>query len=454
MKKLLVILTLMLLIVNGCSAEPIDTAKESESEQDQDTQEQGTTEDKELTETIDAEPEEAIDVYAVEAGMKVVVQASKLNVRDSAGLSGNVIATAVQDTVLTVDQIMITEAGFPWYKTNVDGTRGWIAGWFCIGEDDLNNGVGKGLLLSAFDGHLDGMSVTVDDHKDDVIGEFGTAYTEEYFMGGTYLGYENIGFSLYGQGVEGKAVGDIADIFYTGSQKMFGIQVGDSIEKVKETLGYPNREVIYEDFAGEGLYSDGALLMAYYTGSYQVVLNADDKESISFIQLMPLSYFELETISDSTNSETGSEVSSDRVYSLWDLSVGDTLDELTVKSIENDIKGDQGHAYIEFTGRLQLSGQIELDEMYQEPVFICADGIENMVIDMSDSNASESYKAEIPGSFFYFRNSDSLRIYLNSIGEDLSNPYKCMIEVEDPIINVKLNSEGGMSVMFLEELNL
>ncbi len=283
-QKMMVGVMLGILLLAGCSKPPIQSSLQEDTETSGGNQEVGDG---------DADSQEESEVSedpSTMAGKVVVIQASALNVRDSAGLSGSVIGSLKQNDKATVNEWEEGTDGFDWYKVESGDVKGWIAGWFTIPEDDLNQHRGKENLLYAFDGHLESSRVTVEGSREDIEAALGTSYDEQYFNGGPFLDFGDTAYLLYGSGYPGKEEGDIAYIFYRGSGVMYGTSVGMTEEELRGVLGKPDRESVYEDESGEGLYEDGALILEYFTGSYEVIFVIGKESTLEQIQLAELEF--------------------------------------------------------------------------------------------------------------------------------------------------------------------
>lgn len=283
-QKLMVGFMLGILLIAGCSKPPVQSSLQ------EDTETSGGNEDVGNEEEDTQEVPEVSEEPSTMAGKVVVIQASALNVRDSAGLSGTVIGSLKQNDRATVNEWEEGTDGFDWYKVESGDVKGWIAGWFTIPEEDLNQHTKKENLLYAFDGHLESSRVTVEGSRADIEAALGTSYEEQYFNGGPFLDFGDTAYLLYGSGYPGKEEGDIAYIFYRGSGVMYGTTIGMSEDELRGVLGHPDRESVYEDESGEGLYEDGALILEYYTGSYEVIFVIGQESTLEQIQLAQLEY--------------------------------------------------------------------------------------------------------------------------------------------------------------------
>jgi cell wall-associated NlpC family hydrolase len=70
------------------------------------------------------------------------VSASALNVRDSAGTAGSVIATLYKDEYV----VILDGAGSDWYRINHDGTVGYVAAMYITGVETAKNFNATGVL--------------------------------------------------------------------------------------------------------------------------------------------------------------------------------------------------------------------------------------------------------------------------------------------------------------------
>ena len=192
--------------------------------------------------------------------------------------------------------------------------------------------------------------------------------------------------------------------------------------------------------------------LSYYAGSYELIVIASDGIKVSSLELKELKYEDSPmTYKLGSGSDSGGDVSGEpAVIKLKELSIGDQVYGLTVTGIVNHIQGDSGDADIRFSGRIQLSGLLEMDDMYEVPVFITDRDTESVIIDLSDENSTEVYHAKIPGELIYFTNDDVLTDYLTGLGIDLSEGHECTIEVNNPEFMAWLNSEGGLSAEFIK----
>jgi hypothetical protein len=270
-KNVLVVAIILLLIISGCTQEAVQE------------------DNPENTGTNQTNPSEQSDPIEDESGkdLNVVVLASVLNVRDQADLSGEVIGSVNEGDALVITDTKIDDSGFPWYNILIDDSEGYVAGWYCIDKNDYDEMLGRAHLISAYDGHFDNSNIIADENKDAIIKNMGNANSQSYFMGGTALEYDNYTFLLYGSGVDGRSEGDIAGIFYHGTDTRYGVQGGVDMEQIKEVLGKPNREEVIST-EEESFYSFGTVLLTYYTGSYKVTFISDNEEKLSRIELSEL----------------------------------------------------------------------------------------------------------------------------------------------------------------------
>ncbi len=272
-RNLLVLVVILLLVISGCSQE-VQT-------EDPDNTGVGQGEETEQNDPMD---------NGSNNESRVIVLASVLNVRDQAGLSGEVIGTVSEEDSLVILETKIDESNFKWYKVAVDNLEGWIAGWYCIDEDHLNENIRRAHLINAYDGHFDDLNILVDENKDAVINKMSKIRDQGGFMGGSFLAYDNYTFIFYGLGIENKSEGDIADILYHGSNKMYGVEIGTKMDQVKEVLGTPDREDTISNQGEESFYEDGTILLSYYTGSYKVTFISNNDGNLHRIQLSELVY--------------------------------------------------------------------------------------------------------------------------------------------------------------------
>jgi len=271
-KNVLVVAIILLLIISGCTQEAVQ---------------EDNPENTGINQTTPGEQSDPIEDES-NKDLNVIVLASALNVRDQADLSGEVIGSVNEGDALVILETKIDESNFKWYKVSVDNLEGWIAGWYCIDENEFRENIGRAHLLNAYDGHFDDLNITVDENKDAVISKMGKIIDQGGFMGGTFISYDNYTFIFYGIGMENKPEGNIAGIFYHGADSMYGVDIGTKMDQIKEVLGTPDREDVINNDGEESFYDNGTILLTYYTGSYQVTFISDNEEKLSRIELSEL----------------------------------------------------------------------------------------------------------------------------------------------------------------------
>lgn len=124
------------------------------------------------------------------------------------------------------------------------------------------NPEGKGEVFAPelqllYGGKLDAAGYKIGDNYDSIIIQLGTPNAEAAFMGGTLLEYDEIYF-FFNDNI-------VSAIYYIGTEKIYGVQKGMTLEQAKAILGEPNH--IYTAIYDE-LFPDESLIAVYRAGEY------------------------------------------------------------------------------------------------------------------------------------------------------------------------------------------
>lgn len=112
-------------------------------------------------------------------------------------------------------------------------------------------------LQLLYGGKLDDAGYKIGDNYDSIIIQLGTPNAEAAFMGGTLLEYDEIYF-FFNDNI-------VSAIYYIGTEKIYGVQRGMTLEQAKAILGEPNHAytAIYDE-----LFPDESLIAVYRAGEY------------------------------------------------------------------------------------------------------------------------------------------------------------------------------------------
>ena len=122
-------------------------------------------------------------------------------------------------------------------------------------------------LLS--EGKVEGLSFSIGNNITDVIKTMGEPTWQGYFLGGIWYTYSEVSFAT------AQADGKITAISFNKGTSLYGIKVGDSIEKVKSVLG-ANPSIIRTDVAYDEMANTGdKTTMTYISGKYELVFHCD-----------------------------------------------------------------------------------------------------------------------------------------------------------------------------------
>jgi hypothetical protein len=129
-----------------------------------------------------------------------------------------------------------------------------------------------------YNGSMDGIEFGIGTNSIDIIEEWGEPNQKVNFMGGLLLVYDDIYFFTDGFILNKEITyGKVTEIYYTGEESIYGIQIGTALEQVKETLGSPNNTYIshYSE-----LYIDDNLIVNYRAGEYEANFEIDDESEM------------------------------------------------------------------------------------------------------------------------------------------------------------------------------
>ena len=122
-------------------------------------------------------------------------------------------------------------------------------------------------LLS--EGKVEGLSFSIGDNITDVIKTMGEPTWQGYFLGGIWYTYAEVSFAT------AQADGKITAISFNKGTSLYGIKVGDPIEKVKSVLG-ADPSVIRTDVAYDEMANIGdKTTMTYISGKYELIFHCD-----------------------------------------------------------------------------------------------------------------------------------------------------------------------------------
>jgi hypothetical protein len=213
----------------------------------------------------------------IEETTYIRVLADALNVRRSYGLDSDVIGLIKKDSIHEPLEVYVTEAGREWLKIETDDYIGWIAGWYCMDNDEYENKVLKGNLLPAYEGKIPSVKGSFTSSYQDIQALYNDGLETTNYWGGPGLYNDKI---LYQFGDNG-----LAFISVEPEESMYGVKAKMTLEEVSGILGAPNLETTIEDPEGLGVYEDGSLVTFYMTGSYVTKFIFDENRELSRIEL-------------------------------------------------------------------------------------------------------------------------------------------------------------------------
>jgi len=291
MKKsglILIVLLLITISFSGCeikkSEEKLREEIRAELEAEQ-AAEAKAKEEAEKEAAIKIEEEQTNQLVSVQSDRTLKIMTERLNVRRDPVLDSTKVGTITNDKTYEFLEEEVRTNGYKWYKVIYEPeAEGWIAGWYTLKNSEFMEKIGRGNLLNAFDGKLDGKTVGIGDNISSYIEVYGEADTRGGFSGGEVFTFGLLTIFTYGDMGGDIEVGDILHFIYASPNDMYGIQIGMSKEEVIAIIGEADvvELDITDDFNNLYLNND---LHRYYTGSQLVILVYNTQGTLERIEL-------------------------------------------------------------------------------------------------------------------------------------------------------------------------
>lgn len=202
----------------------------------------------------------------------IKIMTERLNVRRDPVLDSVKVGLVTNEKTYEILEEEIRNDGRAWYKIMYEpDAEGWIAGWYTLRESEVIEGLGRGFLVNAFEGKLDGINQAVGDNISGYIKENGEAISQDGFNGGDVYSYSTMDIFTYGDMGGDIEIGDIWMFSYTGAEEMYGVTIGISKNEIPSILGEPDEMKLNFTDDYTNLYTNNDLYY-YHTGSYGVIL--------------------------------------------------------------------------------------------------------------------------------------------------------------------------------------
>ena len=134
---------------------------------------------------------------------------------------------------------------------------------------------GQGPMQLAFEGRVEGIEAGVGSRLQQVIAELGEPIELGHFEGSSFVSYENMTFML-GEIVEStNEDAEVTGIIASEGYKLYGVQVGMTMDEIKNILGAAQQE--YKEGEDEG----DVWKLEYLCGDYLLTFYFTDKASPS-----------------------------------------------------------------------------------------------------------------------------------------------------------------------------
>lgn len=279
-KQLIKIMGILFLMfaLSGCSQETVTNSNQENDVDISATENQEENIDEEVT--IDEEETTIIENDDNRISMRVI--SDVLNIQSDSNIESDVIGELNKNEIFKVMDIQVLEQGEYWYQVEKEGITGWVAGWYCIDNNEYENNILKSHLLPAFDGEIPPIAGTIEMTYDEVVSLYDGELEETYFLGGQTLYNEQLAFQFGDSGMVFINVHPEGDIY--------GVSHESTLEKVKAILGDPDQEYTVDDPESMGFYEDGAAIICYLTGSYKVKFVFNDGIQLTSIELSKLNF--------------------------------------------------------------------------------------------------------------------------------------------------------------------
>jgi len=159
----------------------------------------------------------------------------------------------------------------------------------CEDEDKGNSSLDpvneeyNALYKAAYNGFIDNVDFGIGDDAAEIIEKWGEPLSKGYIYGGLYLHYDKATFYTNGYIEDDNYI--YGNIGMIDTKETYGVKEGMLIEEVRDILGTPDGEDIYDELReyGEGIYYPR---LYYYAGDYTVSIVYDpETKLVKYIQL-------------------------------------------------------------------------------------------------------------------------------------------------------------------------
>ncbi len=265
MKKILIFLIAGFLLV-GCDAFLGGDSTDDDSPiEDEEVEDDTVLDDEEVDETDDTE-EPMVDEHVM---TDLIVLVNTLNVRESPTTSSDVVTQVHLNEMYTILDESKDASQRMWYKVDVDGEVGWIAGWYIADAHLYIDELRLGYL-----GTMEVSDVSIGQTITSMKEELGEPDSTEIFSGALYYVYDDVTYFSNSSELD---KGNIVRVSYLGSLYVYDIRLGMTIDRITGILGeYSSFEDFREDTSSE-LYS-GSYLYIYDLGNYKLTLRFEEPD--------------------------------------------------------------------------------------------------------------------------------------------------------------------------------
>lgn len=291
MKKsglILIILLLVTIIASGCevkrSEEEIREEIKAELEAEQ-AAEAAAAEAAEKEAAIKVEEEQGNQLDKIENDQTLKIMTERLNVRREPVLDSTKLGLITNEKTYEILDEEVRTDGYKWYKIMYEPeVEGWIAGWYTLKNIEFSEQIGRGNLLKAFDGKLDGVTVGLGENISLFKQAYGEADLMESFNGGDIYVYGGLSVFTYGDMGGDIEIGDIAFYSYERDTQVFGIKVGMTSEEVMGVIGKPDFTELDVTDEYTNMYTNNDI-HKYFTGSYEIFMVYNQQGVLQRVEL-------------------------------------------------------------------------------------------------------------------------------------------------------------------------